>query len=412
MAAKLNVFMVGGRRCGKTTVLSRIYDHFNEVLRHDAPGEMDLLVSSLNGADIPHITKANSAIDAIFTEHAYDEDFIVEDYNPTQDISEISFILTPTRGRQNLSVCFRDIPGEWCNGKSADGKDTVTAKGINGIECTKSPLDFVVDYLKASNVAIIAIDTPAMMEEEGAFNNTVNRIGPITEAFKSIVDTGGNENLSDKLILFVPLKCEKYVVNPDGSIDNDGMMTVAEKVQESYSDLIDFLKNTPPLNDSISAAILPIVTIKEVLWSKFGCLWEGQRSSIYNDLGRPRSFPPQYDSEKVLFSYFSFRNEKRYLEIIDTKSKTKAGSEFCEQPLVYALVYSMNLYLYRQQHPAKQGGGFFEQMGRYLREIYESIADLFSENTDFKSEAQRLSSTKMKRGNGFEIIQDARRLLG
>lgn len=412
MDARLNVFMVGGRRCGKTTVLSRIYDHFNEVLRHDAPGETNLLTSSLQGSDIPHLEAARDAIYKIFYDNDYSSDFIVEDYNPTNDISEIQFKLTPSIGRQALSVCFRDIPGEWCNGRSADGNETVTAKGFDGEECTKSPLDFVVDYLKASNVAIIAIDTPAMMEENGAFNNTVNRIGPITEAFRSIVDAGGNENITDKLILFVPLKCEKYVVKPDGSINNDGMIKVTEKVKESYHELIDFLKRTNPLNESVSAAILPIVTIKEVLWARFGCYWEGKKSSIYDDLGRLRLFPTKYDSKNVLFSYFSFRNQKQHQRVLDARDGKKAGSEFCEQPLVYALVYSMNLYLYRLKYPAQQNRGFFEQMGRYLIEIYDSIANLFSESTDFRTEAQRLSSSKMKRGNGFEIIQDARHLLG
>ena len=416
MAAKLNVLMVGGRRCGKTTVLSKIHQHFNDVL--DVPGGNRLLRLNTEPANIPYVTRAENIIKEIFTGHKYDEDFIVEDYNPTNDISEISFNLQPTNGRQALSICFRDIPGEWCNGRSADGKDTITAKGIDGNECTKSPLDFVVDYIKVSNVVIIAIDTPAMMEESGAFNNTVNRIGPITEAFRYIEDNGGNENITDKLILFVPLKCEKYVVNRDG-INNAGMISVTERVKESYRDLIDFFKSTTTLSNNISAAILPIVTIKEVLWSKFSCYWNNNISSIYNDLGLPRTFENHYDPHNFVFSYFSFRSQRLHQEIVDKIRRetnytngSVSGSEFCEQPLVYALVYSMNLYLYRQQNPATQRVSIFGRIGRYLREIYESIADLFSQNTDFKSEAQRLSANKMKRGNGFEIIQDERRLLG
>lgn len=409
MAAQLNVLMVGGRRCGKTTVLARIYDHFNEVLKHESPGEKNLLTSSLEAASIPHIVEAKSTILRIFSQHSFDQDFIVEDYNPTNDISEIKFKLNPTNGRQALSVSFRDIPGEWCNGRSADGQDTVTAKGIDGGVCTKSPLEFVADYLKVSNVVIIAIDTPAMMEENGAFNNTINRIGPITEAFRSIVDNGGNENITDKLILFVPLKCEKYVVKHDGSINNERMIEVTDKVKKSYQDLIAFFKDTPTLENNISAAILPIVTIKEVLWHRFGCIWDGENASIYNDFGRPRIFDNYYNPKKVVFSYFKFRSENQHLAVINSN---KSGSEFCEQPLVYALVYSMNLYLYRQKWPAQQNGGILDIISRSLRDMLNSIANLFSRNTDFKSEAQRLSSTKMKRGNGFEIIQDARKLLG
>ena len=412
MAAQLNVLMVGGRRCGKTTVLARIYDHFNEVLKHESPGETNLLTSSLEASSIPHIDEAKNTILRIFSQHSFDQDFIVEDYNPTNDISEIKFKLNPTNGRQPLSVCFRDIPGEWCNGRSADGQDTVTAQGIDGGVCTKSPLEFVQDYIKVSNVVIIAIDTPAMMEENGAFNNTINRIGPITEAFKSIVDNGGNENITDKLILFVPLKCEKYVVRYDGSINNERMIDVTNKVKTSYENLIAFFRDTPILNNNISAAILPIVTIKEVLWHRFGCIWEGEKASIYNEFGRPRIFDNYYNPKKVVFSYFKFRSERQHQAVIDSNSVNGSGSEFCEQPLVYALVYSMNLYLYRQQHPAQQKGGIWATISHALRNMFESIANLFNENTDFRSEANRLSLTKMIRGNGFEIIQDARNLLG
>lgn len=409
MAAKLNIFMVGGRRCGKTTVLSRVYRQFNSVLQHDEPGGRDLFTLNLEAQNIPHVCAAENAIMSLFNEHGCFDDFIVEDYNPSPSMSEIKFKLQPMRGNTPLEVCFRDIPGEWCSGRSIDGNEVVTAKGIDGRDYTKNPLEFVKDYIKASTVTIIAIDTPAMMEEQGAFNNTINRIGPITEAFKSLVENGGDERISDKLILFVPLKCEKYVVKGNGTIDNNSMKNVATKVRESYSELIEFIGRAP-LSKTVSAAILPIITIKEVLWSKYGCFWEGERASIYNDNGRTRTFPDFYDPKKLVYSYFSFRNAALH----DEACQNGAKSEFCEQPLVYSLVYTLNYYQYRKKHPIRRRGFFGQILDWLMNHIIgylTALFNLFDNDNSFSQEAQRLSTRKMKRGNGFEIIQDYRILL-
>lgn len=415
MGAKLNVFMVGGRRCGKTTILSKVYREFNSILKHEETGEQDLFMLNAQAHDIPHIRDAENAILGLFNDNDVYDDFIVEDYNCTPDMSEIRFSLQPTIGSTPLEIGFRDIPGEWCSGRSVDGSDTITAIGIDGKPETKNPLEFVKDYIKVSTVTMIAIDTPAMIEEHGAFNETINRIGPITEAFKAIIETGGDENISDKLVLFVPLKCEKYVVKGDGSIDNEGMKRVAIAVRDSYKELIDFL-GRPPLNDSVSAAILPILTIKEVLWAKYGCYWKGEKSSIYNEQQRPRIFPKFYDANNLVYSYFSFRNEEMYDKALEEGSK----SEYCEQPLVYSLVYSMNHYLYRKKHPARVArSGFFgtifswyEKISQTIRNYLSAVFNLYDSNGDFRTEAQRLSRTKMIRRNGFEIIQDKRNLLG
>lgn len=419
MGAKLNIFMVGGRRCGKTTVLSKIYRQFDTVLHH-GPGEgPDLFSINLDKDDITHITAAESAVYGIFHDYEPFDVFPVDDYNPTKDMTENKFNLCPVNGRNSLKIGFRDIPGEWCNGsvlvENGNYIDKVTAKGVDGKEVTKAPIEFVVDYIRASTVTIIAIDTPAMMEAGGAFNNAINRIGSITEAFKAaLLDNGGNENISDKLILFVPLKCEKYVVNGDGSINNKGMKNVAKRVRESYDELIQII-GKGNLQQSVSAAILPIVTIKEVLFSNYGCVWEGQDgASLYDANGNPRRFPDAYDPRNLIKPFFAFKNYTMHQNACYKGSQ----SEFCEQPLVYSLVYSMKLYLYRMIHPAivvpKAGGKvaqiflpIFNALKLYINAIYS----LFSSDEAYKQEIDRLKEKKMLRGNGFEIIQDFRHLL-
>lgn len=422
MSAKLNIFMVGGRRCGKTTVLSKIYNQFNTVLHH-GPGEgPDLFSINLDINDIPHITSAESAVNSIFCDNGAYDVFPVEDYNPSYAMTENKFNLCPIIPGASLKVGFRDIPGEWCNGTviGEDGQrnpNMVTAKGIDGNVETKNAIEFVVDYIRASTVTIIAIDTPAMIEEHGAFNNAINRIGPITEAFKTALgDNGGDENISDKLILFVPLKCEKYVVNKDGTIDNDGMRKVAQHVRQSYVDLIGNIGNHPVLRESVSAAILPIVTIKEVLWSSYECIWNGQDgASIFDANGRPRIFPEYYDPKNLIKPFFSFRNYTMHKNALDNGSL----SEFCEQPLVYSLVYSMNLYLYRKQNPAKVAHkglfgailAMFVKISNFLKKNRGALFGLFNGDGTYRQEINRLKVKKMLRGNGFEIIQDVRQLL-
>lgn len=422
MSAKLNIFMVGGRRCGKTTVLSRIYRQFDTVLHH-GPGEgPDLFSINLDTDDITHITDAESAVNSIFRDNEAYDVFPVEDYNPTNAMTENRFKLCPIKGGSSLPIGFRDIPGEWCNGTviGEDGQrnpNMVTAKGIDGNVETKNAIEFVVDYIRASTVTIIAIDTPAMMEAKGAFNNAINRIGPITEAFKTALgNNGGDENISDKLILFVPLKCEKYVVNGDGTINNDGMRSVAQHVRQSYADLINNIGNHPVLSQSVSAAILPIVTIKEVLWSSYGCIWKGQDgASVFGNNGNPRTFPEYYDPKNLIKPFFCFKDYTKH----ESAKKNGSQSEFCEQPLVYSLVYSMNLYLYRKKCPAKvfHKGLFgkilamFEKISNFIDRNLGGLFTLFDTDTAYKTEVERLSRKKMLRSNGFEIIQNNRHLL-
>lgn len=124
MSKKYKIVMIGGRRCGKTTVLSKIKQHFNNVLQHESDDiEKDNLLRLL--ASTGEITKLNNAqecINNLFSEHnAYDEFPI--DENANEDSTTTTFDLKPLRGRGSLSIEFKDIPGEWCSNVGGTDKE-------------------------------------------------------------------------------------------------------------------------------------------------------------------------------------------------------------------------------------------------------------------------------------------------
>ena len=383
--ATLKIMMIGGRRCGKTTILSKIKQHFNKVLHHEAEDEInnDLLTLLTPIGEITRLNNAQDCINDLFTqiEKPYEEFSI--DENPSDNKTITTFKLNPLRGAGSLSLEFTDIPGEWCS-------------FIHGHTDTNH-LDDVKELLTSSNVIIIAIDTPSLIEEKGKYADYYNRINDIKELFvHAFVGTTFNNPESQKMILFVPMKCEKYIIMNNGNTNIDGQNTVCNKVMEHYSEMIHFFNKYPK---NITLAILPIVTIKEVEWTKFFSINKntGELGNIYNKLGLPRNFI--YGQPDVLYSKFRFKPDLYYPV---AQGETESQSLYCEQPLIYTLVFLFKYYtMYREKM------SIFKILGRIpIIGALIGLFNLFTTNQAYEQEATRLGRRKMLRGNGFKILQN------
>lgn len=382
--AKIKVLMIGGKRCGKTTVLAKIRRNFNNVLHHDI-NEGDDLFTLITPADqIAHLNAAEDCITKFFSGLDVDPygKFIVND-NQTPELSSTKFSLKSLRGglnSENIELEFTDIPGEWCVDKT----------------------EIVTSLIQESQAIIIAIDTPSLCEEEGFYANICNRIDNITEMLRTAIVNSGflSEELSQKLILFVPLKCEKEIILTNGEVDPEGMKKINEKVKFFYRDLIQLLSQGD-CSKKITMAILPISTIKEIRWIQYRGMIEGQETSIYTEQGVRKTF--NYgDPERFLVSYYQFRPN-----LLEKALVKGPGSEFCEQPLIYILVYVMQYSLYQRTSTLTvRGKKWLEQVTAALKNSWKKISNVFINNNDLQSELTRLKVKKMKRTNGVEILQN------
>lgn len=111
--------------------------------------------------------------------------------------------------RAYIDIDFIDVPGEWMEAKSSGHDD-------------------LIDEVRKSDVFIIAIDTPMLMEAPTYLSNKYNRIKAIQRVLDNLFIKDGDQ----KLIIFCPIKCEKWLI--DGKLND-----VIDMIKTSYSGIIN-----------------------------------------------------------------------------------------------------------------------------------------------------------------------------
>lgn len=381
----ITILMLGGRRCGKTTILANMCRNIKSVLHHDATdNDQTLFTLNKEPEAMVKIQHAIDLLDGYFDGHLkrYDE-FVIDD-NPSDVESHITLTLRPTNHGDGLKLDFVDIPGEWCLDKP----------------------DKVTEWIRKSQAIILAIDSPAMMEEKGALFEYCNKSEAITCMIKKALNEEFiKDERSQKLILFVPLKCEKYIIDNNGDCNLSGMEDLAKSVQEKYSTLLETLQSDT-YRQKLTLAITPIATIKEVMWAGFAFKKDGSEMSIYDDKGEPIALDARELHIKLL-SRYGFRNS-----LYDQALKDGASALFCEQPLVYTLVYTLKYAMFLKEHTNK----WIEKILNipilgavlgFLGNLWSGIINLFRDNDSYVKEFNRLSTRKMRRDeDGYRIIQN------
>lgn len=226
----INVMMLGGRRCGKTSVLASIEEQFDKVF-----GRTNLTIKALDDDTLITLENKKSEANKLYRTYKLNEPFVV-DNNPSDQINEYELsVELKSRKNGRIYMKFYDYPGEWLKDKSHSSE-------LNAI-------------MKKCNVFIIAIDTPGLMEDDAPEDtNYSSHIGSFLK------NSDQFKEKKSSMILFVPLKCEYY-------IRNNKMNEVCEKVRMKYEKIInhvynDFIKNT-------EMSIIPIQTLGNVQFARY-----------------------------------------------------------------------------------------------------------------------------------------------
>lgn len=234
MADSLNILMMGGRRSGKTSVLAGIVDNF-------VNGEIkDLLTIK----DVSEVTN-----------------------NPLQDkVENLKQLLATSKGKTILV------------------DDSSTGNVQEYYESGGTQSDMISGLVGKSDVFIIAIDTPSLMEAVNPenplmnepLNKAINRVQDIHNFITMLDDKNGADA---KMVIFVPLKCEKWA--KENRLDE-----ISERVKTVYSTPLVALSKMK----NVKVDILPIQTVGSIVFSEhlksFTCITEGvepQRCSIFNN---------------------------------------------------------------------------------------------------------------------------------
>lgn len=312
---EIRVLMLGGKRCGKTTVLSSMCAAINTALAGTG------LSISVDPATQVELDKARASIIEHMKEFEKPLTSCEVDDNPTSAERSYSFSLKrEVNGKgKGSGIPFRihDIPGEWLTNENAER---------------------VKALIKDCQVILIAIDTPylvAKMTDKGfgQYHEKYNKSVEITNFFKNVLSA---EDLRDRMILFVPIKCERYYhLDRSRHLAKFGrhyMQTVTKAVGAGYRELIMYLKSTDELIDHCTIAVTPILSAGGI-------------------------------------DFISFREDEQtgkmvaYYQAPEFLPESEMGykPKFCEQPMIYMLTY-----LLVQAYDSQQKANTLFQFGASL----------------------------------------------
>ena len=308
----LRICMLGPRAVGKTTVLTSVF----------ADTQNDLA-----GTGLFFRYKTGSASDQLIS-YKSKLQLCIECGDPGKlpasgDISQFDFEVGYAN-RVKTNVLVKDYPGEYL--------------------IDESKKHYVTEFLSESNVVLIAIDTPYLMEENGKYNSEKNKPEIVSSFVKNNPDSFAN-----KLILLVPLKCERYA--HDKRIDE-----VSKRVKEVYSDLITFCKEK-----NVACVVAPILTLG-------GIEFDVMKS---NDFAGISTVPAYRMYEK------------------DPKYKPR----FCVQPMYYLMLYAAYYSEWSKDH-----------LTGFLEKIQDMLARLFTSDENFKTALREMRKNLLTDKFGYEIL--------
>lgn len=370
--ADFTVLMLGQRRSGKSSVLASMVSGMQKLcvetgFAFRADPDTQLLMDS-----------KQSELRLIFSKFGVDECF------NTMNLTKESATTQPFR--YLLGLTGRDDPR---NDKIIDFID------IRGEDLTQSLDGKFEEYLKSSSVIVIAVDSPALMENKqdngvGKYHDSVNL--PVA-IYQSIVEADNNirrklkrsqAEISPKLILFVPLKCEKYYYS-------NRMDELKDSVKNGYKNLFNFFE----AKTEYTVAITPILTLGDVIFDHYGTKTLPNGKEVISMLGDEKSAVMAAMPAEPMYR---FRNQT-----------PRFSAKYCEQPLMYLLSF-VNCVINKAEKTARITKtslaavlAFILFQGYGLAAV--AILD-FVRNRDMRKAIKQVSKHMKSYGDGYEIVID------
>lgn len=318
---QLKVCMLGAKGVGKTTVLTAIFDETNSSKGLSSASK--IVLSPKDDTRKILAKRKRELLDVFDTKGS----FTNAGLSATAGASSYQFEFGLLGKSPCVDLNIIDFPGEFL----------------------QTDPDFVNKNLMEASAILIAIDTPYLMEDNARHNDAKNQVSLIYDYLE--------ENLKDviesKLIMFVPLKCEKYLYKGEMQLVND-------QIRKHYADIINLYKS----NEKVAMVITPILTLGDVEFSHFESGME-YPIATYNFRGGSPKFSPR----------------------------------FCTQPIYYLLSFVVNRY-----KENKESVGFW---GKILQTFFE----FFKKNEDLCGEMFLLNQFRLEDDSlGYSVVSN-RKLL-
>lgn len=225
----LKVLMMGGRRCGKTAALASLFYQATQGPIRKVFKTTDQTPPQIKDDEVLE-TLANKCRELTHAIDNYGNGVFLVDHAPSYHYWDYLLRMQIPGTDRKMEIQFRDCAGE------------IFESNIN---------NDIVEYIKGCDVFIVVVDTPFLMKG-GTDNECANRNIEI-DAFLTHIAPG-----KAKQVLFVPVKCEKWV--KENRVDE-----VSDAVEQLYHNTIADLLATP----NVEVSIVPIETAGDIIFQEF-----------------------------------------------------------------------------------------------------------------------------------------------
>lgn len=256
---ELKITMLGPSGVGKTSLLTAMYEQFESNI-----GQTNLqLTPDLDSSALlqERLAELKNLPDSFETKGWMQN---------TEDYKSFLFELGKKGAKPSLELNFQDYPGEYHGSKSS-----------------REEKERIENFVKESAAVIIAIDTPALMEKNGQWHDSINKPQMITNIFQRAY----RELDSPRLVIFAPVRCEKYLQN------EQSISELMNQVKLGYSKLIEDFK-TEALISKLAVIITPVQTVGSVHFSRIEMLGNNPLF-IFRKTSHDAKYNPK-DSEQPL----------------------------------------------------------------------------------------------------------------
>lgn len=146
-----------------------------------------------------------------------------------------------------------------------------------------------MNIVKKSAAVIVAIDTPYIMENDGEYI----RYAAIRD-IEQMLKKGLEDDKQEKLILLVPIKCEKYTETWDGR------QALKVAVKHAFKSTL-LMAESEQYEGRVSIAMLPIHTIGSVKFSRFNFLDGDKIEQVFMKEAGQR-FKPEHTDQPLRYA--------------------------------------------------------------------------------------------------------------
>lgn len=310
----LSISMMGPRAVGKTTVMASIFAQSQE---------------GISGSNI--YIRSGNASTTLLLGYKNLLSYAIEERNPamlpaSNSEVDILFELGMLDKDPTVRLIVKDFPGEYLTDVNNRTK--------------------VSSFMRDANIVLVAIDTPYLMEESGRYNEEKNQPTLVKE-YIAMHDS----EFHNKLILFVPLKCERY-------FHDERIEEVAQRVDETYGDLREYFKK-----NNIASIIAPILTLG-------GMEFDHMKENT-SGMG----------AISKIATYRIYEKSPKYEPL------------FCAQPLYYLLSYVSAYYQWQQNQKTSIWDRFKSALNSYL-----------TSDDEFRTEISRMYKFIIHDKFGYRIM--------